>query len=317
MGSIVARPYPSSIDSPSQPGEIVQFPTRNVRDEDEVSYDGQTKAERQGGKHYTRLDDDVLDTIIERHGHEHLGIYTYLERKVNAAGRWKASYSRMLDDLPIRKSTLIGILGDLERLGVIKITRDPDAQRTHTPNVYFLPFHRQSTAEASTEAGSACDQASTEASTEAGRMRNTVSNYSNESNYTRREAPANVPLDDASNERLQTFRQAYPAKRRSGNSRALAQEWAPLTIAEQEAAIASLSVFTQSEEWQANGGRYIPNILRFLNERRWESVPAADAPSLRPTDYGFYGSTGLEQFRTAVRNGKIPGVTPAMVEARS
>jgi hypothetical protein len=64
----------------------------------------------------------------------------------------------------------------------------------------------------------------------------------------------------------------FPKKIRRKEARA---SWPALSEAERIAATESLAAFKICEQWQREGGRYIPAADRFLGERRWEDIPPA------------------------------------------
>lgn len=71
---------------------------------------------------------------------------------------------------------------------------------------------------------------------------------------------------------FETFWGAYPRKDGKAAARKKWQSLAPdpALLAHMLQAIKTMSA---SEQWQADGGRYIPMASTWLNQRRWEDVP--------------------------------------------
>jgi hypothetical protein len=51
------------------------------------------------------------------------------------------------------------------------------------------------------------------------------------------------------------------------------QKWKRLTCAEQEDALHGLKLWKKTDQWNRDGGEFIPYGSTFLNQRRWEDEP--------------------------------------------
>jgi hypothetical protein len=72
---------------------------------------------------------------------------------------------------------------------------------------------------------------------------------------------------------FEAFWEKYPKKR--GYAEAIAAWCAspPRTEDDVGALMAGLSFWAKSEEWQRDGGRYVPNPAKFIGDRRWLERP--------------------------------------------
>ena len=98
--------------------------------------------------------------------------------------------------------------------------------------------------------------------------------------------PYNPPQGDERADYFENFWERYPKKR---NKAAARRAWDKLAPDEQLCRVMGEALRAQmrSEEWQRDGGRYIPYPASWINGRRWEDEeplsPQATAPSKAPS----------------------------------
>lgn len=94
------------------------------------------------------------------------------------------------------------------------------------------------------------------------------------------------------------FWQAYPQGK--GDQREALAVWQSLhasaTQAEVDQIVKGVHGWSRSEDWGREGGRYIPNPVKFLREQRWKSVPTsrhfgADNPEAAMAEAKYSGKT--------------------------
>lgn len=96
-------------------------------------------------------------------------------------------------------------------------------------------------------------------------------------------APALIPptpVERGERAPFEAVFEAYPVHRRT-NRRAAERAWADIDPATSPAIVAGIAAWAKSEEWQRDGGRWIPTLAKFLAGRMWEATPAS--PSAGPT----------------------------------
>jgi hypothetical protein len=78
------------------------------------------------------------------------------------------------------------------------------------------------------------------------------------------------------------FWQAYPRKTAKG---AAEKNWAKIkpTPAMTERILQAITEQRQTEQWQRDGGRYIPHPATWLNQKRWEDTPLSPHDAIRST----------------------------------
>lgn len=228
--------------------------------------------------HFTSVDDNVVDSILDTLTPEILGVYMYLERRVNASGSWAGSYSRMLDDLKLRKATLISHLRALADHGFITIHTDDNPCKSHIPNTYRLPHHRRSDTQ----------KAGTEAGTEAGTGTGTelVRKLVGTGPTLVDQVDTSISLEDTRKDRLRKsfarFRSAYPKPMDDDAKDA----WADIDPDEATvtAMLDAIPEWMKSEDWTKDGGKWIHRPSGWLRGRKWlltpEPVKASGPPGV-------------------------------------
>lgn len=160
--------------------------------------------------------------------------------------------------------------------------RKAEGQSTQTPEAVDL------------SAFSCFFQSSVGVPTESGRnserfFRNqpTVPNQPNTTNNTNRTEPT-TPTSDAQalqERRFAEFWKAYPKK--VGKASCL-KAWKKLkpTAELHDHIMAALEAQKRSEQWQREGGRFIPNPLTWLNQGRWDDEPTEVGGAQAPAQSG-------------------------------
>jgi DNA replication protein DnaC len=69
---------------------------------------------------------------------------------------------------------------------------------------------------------------------------------------------------------FEVFWREYP--RKVGRLKAL-KLWLKLSSTERKAVMEGLGLWKQTDQWQSNGGMFIPYASTFLAQRRWEDEP--------------------------------------------
>lgn len=94
--------------------------------------------------------------------------------------------------------------------------------------------------------------------------------------------PAAKPEASASQRRFDTFWKAYPKKVGKGAAEKSFMKY-KVDDALLETMLKAIEAAKRSEQWQRDGGQYIPNPATWLNQRRWEDeLPAHTTPVHRP-----------------------------------
>ena len=258
----------------SSPQQSISPPShlRLVRDEADVPYDGQTKAERNGERFAM-----IPASVYALHEPYPILVYGALASYADRDGVCWPAMSTVAALVGISESTVMRAVKRLEDAGLIVrehtsnngmksanryrlVARDcPQRKYRPTDGTYrqvddHVPSHRQSRTVPQTDKQEPVEQQP-------------------------EELPPLPPaeLDEAAEERLRSFRAAYPTHRKSGNPREIAMLWAVLTVAEQQQAIAAIAVWSVSDDWTKEDGRYVPKITRYLTEHVWESRPSKAA----------------------------------------
>ena len=78
---------------------------------------------------------------------------------------------------------------------------------------------------------------------------------------------------------------AYPAHR-IGNREACIEAWNTVETGQEKAVLDGLSKWKDSNQWEKDGGRYIPSLPRFLTEKMWTFQPPPEKSySCKCTDF--------------------------------
>ena len=94
--------------------------------------------------------------------------------------------------------------------------------------------------------------------------------------------PPVVPRGDNGKIPFSDFIKASPSRNGGkGYNPKTEAKWKKMTKDEQQAALASLSLFKECHDWTKENGQFIPMVSTFINQERWRTPPMLDAPLLQ------------------------------------
>lgn len=91
----------------------------------------------------------------------------------------------------------------------------------------------------------------------------------------------NPPEQGAVKETFEKFWNAYPSEKAHARTQCWTKWCLDGLSGSADQIISGLERWKRSDGWRDSGGKYIPNALKFLEERRWENAPAPKG-SVRP-----------------------------------
>lgn len=101
----------------------------------------------------------------------------------------------------------------------------------------------------------------------------------------------------ANGEYFECFWTEYPNKVKRKKCQEIWQRL-KLTPAQAEQAIEAVRHYKQTDQWQKDGGQFIPHPSTFLNQRRWEDeIPTKPEPNRGDPDWDPTDEEGLAMFR--------------------
>lgn len=253
---------------------------------------------------HLQLESDLLGYRELKWGHKIL--YAYLRfRQGNNPGSWPG-LDRIANDLGVVKHTVIRTLRELGELGLISAEKSARTGRGHSNFYTVVPFKVWLEKGAKVAPFQAAEKVQglhpstkvkgckvvhekgAEVAPEKKREKNNTTppivppqgETVGGCDLLGEPEPQDLPHSKASanGELFNRFWQTYPRKVGRKKCQAI---WANLkpTPALAERIVTTVRAYRQTDQWQKDGGRFIPHPATFLNQGRWEDeIPAAPEP---------------------------------------
>jgi hypothetical protein len=256
---------------------------------------------------HLQLEADLLGCRTLKWSHKI--VYAYLRfRQGNNATSW-AGLTTIATDLGVAKNTVIKAVRELEELGLIRAEKNARGGRAHSNKYVAVPFSvwqqkgshpapgggRRKGSGSARKTVQLLNEKGSGPAPEKNRKNNneknndrfepasTVGNEGRSDESLSRKPPQTQAT--ASGEHFERFWVMYPRKVGKKKCRAIWTNLKPTTaLAEQ--IIDAVRAYKRTEQWQRDGGQFIPHPSTFLNQGRWEDeIPANPEPKRGDVDW--------------------------------